>query len=96
MEKQFIGDFISLQDATSIRHLRIAPGAADQAFQQGTGISIANLCGFQYLESVDVSDFDGPCLRFAANSGSGFVAISCVFFTNAEPGLGAAGCRHRY
>ncbi len=90
LEKLFIGDFISLQDATSIRHLEIVPSNTNPDYAQGVGITITEGHGFQFMESTSVSGFADPCLRFSANSGSGFVAVACTFFTAATPGEGGA------
>lgn len=83
-------EFITMQDVTSIRHLKIDANQDDSNTIPGVGIMIQQNCGFQYIENISISGFREACIEFPPNSGSGFIAIASTFYTTGTPGIHAA------
>jgi hypothetical protein len=55
-------------------------------FPSGKGILVGALSGRQTLVNVEVRNFPGPCLEFAADGGSGFSSFGSTYRTTGQPG----------
>ena len=55
----------------------------------GAGVSMAGAEGQQLVENCRITDFDAPCVHFAAGAGSGFSCVSALMYRrHGAPGSG--------